>query len=307
MLTLKTGRVRYGLMLSENGIVMDDGVFARLAEDHYLLSTTSANADHMCDWLEKWHQCEWPELEVIISPVTSQWAVATIAGPNARILLQGLDSDIDFSAEALPHMSIATGTFLGEPARVQRVSFTGEMSFEINVPAVHCQRVMEALMKAGGNRIEPIGSEALMVLRTEKGYLHVGGDTDGMTNALDVGFAGIAAKKQADFVGKRSLLRAEDQRMDRRQFVGVEPLNDNEDLLPGAHFVTPEVKSRRSEGIVTSACFSPTLKRVIGLGLLERGFERKGETVTVFDDGRSFDVRISDPVFYDPAGEKMNA
>ena len=307
VLTLKTGRVRYGLMLSENGIVMDDGVFARLAEDHYLLSTTSANADHMCDWLEKWHQCEWPELEVIISPVTSQWAVATIAGPNARILLQGLDSDIDFSAEALPHMSIATGTFLGEPARVQRVSFTGEMSFEINVPAVHCQRVMEALMKAGGNRIEPIGSEALMVLRTEKGYLHVGGDTDGMTNALDVGFAGIAAKKQADFVGKRSLLRAEDQRMDRRQFVGVEPLNDNEDLLPGAHFVTPEVKSRRSEGIVTSACFSPTLKRVIGLGLLERGFERKGETVTVFDDGRSFDVRISDPVFYDPAGEKMNA
>jgi sarcosine oxidase subunit alpha len=261
----------------------------------------------MTDWLEQWHQCEWPDLDVIILPVTNQWAVATIAGPNSRILLQGVESDIDFSAEALPHMSVATGTFLGVPARVQRVSFTGEMSFEINVPAIQSQSVMEALMNAGDNRIVPLGAEALMVLRTEKGYLHVGADTDGMTNALDVGFAGIVAKKQTDFVGKRSLLRAEDQRKDRRQFVGVEPFKDNENLEPGAHFVTSQDEGRRSQGIVTSACFSPTLKRVIGLGLLERGFERKGETVTVFDNGRTFDVRITDPVFYDPAGEKMNA
>ncbi len=162
-------------------------------------------------------------------------------------------------------------------------------------------------MNTGGSRIEPIGAEALMVLRTEKGYLHVGGDTDGMTNALDVGFAGIVAKKQADFVGKRSLFRAEDQRKDRRQYVGVEPLNDNEVLEPGAHFVTPQDEGRRSQGMVTSACFSPTLNRAIGLGLLERGFERKGEIVAVFDDGRTFNVRISDPAFYDPTGEKMNA
>ena len=162
-------------------------------------------------------------------------------------------------------------------------------------------------MSAGGKRITPIGIEALIILRTEKGYLEVGGDTDGMTNALDVGFAGIVAKKQADFLGKRSLLRAEDQRRDRRQFVGLEPLNGNEDLQSGAHFVTSQKEGRRSQGIVTSACFSPTLNRAIGLGLLERGFERKGETVTVFDDGRTFDVRITDPTFYDPAGEKMNA
>ncbi len=162
-------------------------------------------------------------------------------------------------------------------------------------------------MDAGGNRIAPFGLEALLILRTEKGYLHIGSDTDGMTNALDVGFAGIVARKQTDFIGKRSLLRAEDQRKDRRQFVGVEPLNDNEILEPGAHFVTPQDQDRRSQGKVTSACFSPTLKRVIGLGLLERGFERKGETVTVFDDGLTFDVRITDPVFYDPSGESMNA
>jgi sarcosine oxidase subunit alpha len=307
VLTLKAGRIRYGLMLSENGIVIDDGVFARLADDHYLVSTTTGNADRITDWLEEWHQCEWPDLDLIISPVTGQWAVTTIAGPNSRILLQGIESDIDFSAETLPHMAVATGTFLGVPARVQRVSFTGELSFEISVPALQSQSVMEALMSAGGDRIAPVGLEALLILRTEKGYLHVGSDTDGMTNALDVGFAGIVTKKQTDFVGKRSLLRAEDQRKDRRQFVGVEPLNDNEDLQSGAHFVTPQEEGRRSQGIVTSACFSPTLKRVIGLGLLERGFERKGETVTVFDDGRTFDVRISDPVFYDPTGENMNA
>ncbi len=204
-------------------------------------------------------------------------------------------------------MSVATGTFLGVPARVQRVSFSGELSFEINVPAIQSQSVMEALMNAGGDRIALIGIEALLMLRTEKGYLHVGADTDGMTNALDVGFAGIVAKKQTDFLGKRSLLRAEDRRKDRRQFVGLEPLNDSETLQSGAHFITPQDEGRRSQGVVTSACFSPTLKRVIVLGLLERGFERKGETVTVFDDGHTFDVRITDPVFYDPTGEIMNA
>ena len=306
-LSLKTGRIRYGLMLNENGIVMDDGVFARLKDDHYLLSTTSAHADHFFEWLEHWHQCEWPELELIISPVTSQWGVVTVAGPNARNLLQELESDVDFSPSALPHMAVASGTFLGFPARVQRVSFTGEMSFEINVPAVHCAAVMGAVSAAAGDRIRPIGIEALMVLRTEKGYLDVGGDTDGTTNPLDVGFAAIVAKKPHDFVGKRSLLRALDQSGTRRQFVGVEPLKHDEVLSPGAHFVSSSGQTMRSEGMVTSACFSPTLNRTIGLGLLERGFARKGQTVTVFDDGRTFEVRITDPVFVDPAGEKLNA
>jgi sarcosine oxidase subunit alpha len=306
-LTLKRGRIRYGLMLSENGIVIDDGVFAKIGDDHYLLSTTSANADRSADWLEHWHQCEWPELELIISAVTSQWAVVTLAGPNARSLLQELESDIDFSAIAMPHMSAASGTFLGVPSRVQRVSFTGEMSFEVSVPAVHCQAVMQALMDVGENRIELIGAEALMVLRMEKGYLHVGGDTDGTTNPFDIGFRGIVAKKQADFVGKRSLLRADDQRSDRRQFVGVEPLNENEKLESGAHFVTSDGDGRRSQGLVTSACFSPTLNRSIGLGLLEGGFTRKGEILKVFDDGRTFDVLVTDPIFYDPSGARMNA
>jgi sarcosine oxidase subunit alpha len=204
-------------------------------------------------------------------------------------------------------MTIVTGRLLGVEARVQRVSYTGEMSFEINVPASHTRGVMEALMNLDGDLIAPIGIEALLLLRTEKGYLHVGADTDGMTNALDVGFGGIVARKPTDFVGKRSLLRAEDQRKDRRQFVGVEALNDYDRLEPGAHFVTQQGAGHRSQGIVTSACYSPTLQRGIGLGLLERGFQRNGETVTVFDDGRTFDVRVTDPAFYDPTGEKLHA
>jgi len=307
VLTLKPGRIRYGLMLNENGIIIDDGVFARLDDDCYQVSPTSANADRIAGWLEEWHQCEWPDLELIISPVTSQWAVITLAGPNSRKFLQSVDSDIDFSAEALPHMALATGTFLGLQVRVQRVSYSGEMSYEISVPAKHAQTVIEQLFEAGGDKIEPVGIEAIMLLRTEKGYLHVGSDTDGTSNALDVGFGGIVNKKKTDFIGKRSLLRGEDQRTNRRQFVGIEPLDEKEDLQPGAHFVSSYDEGRRSEGMVTSACFSPALQRVIGLGVLENGFKRKGETVTIFDEGRTFSAKITSPVFYDPAGEKMNA
>ncbi len=306
VLTLKRGRIRYGIMLNENGIIIDDGVFARLEDNLYLVSTTAAGADRISAWLEEWHQCEWPHLELIISPVTSQWAVITLAGPGSRELLQSVDSDIDFSVGALPHMALTTGTILGIEARIQRVSFTGEMSFEISIPALHSQTLIEHFFEIGGDNIEPIGIEALLVLRTEKGYMHAGTDTDGTSNALDAGFDGIVSKKQADFVGKRSLCRAEDQRKDRRQFVGIEPLDKNENLRAGAHFITSEAKTRRSEGMVTSACFSPTLRQTIGLGLLERGFERKGETVTIFDEGRTFKARVVNPVFYDTTGEKMN-
>lgn len=305
VLSLKPGRVRYGIMLNENGIVMDDGVFARLAEDLYLVNTTSANSDRIAAWFEEWYQCEWPELEVLITPVTSQWGVTTLAGPNARELLQELHSDIDFSADAMPHMSIATGTLMGRQARVQRVSYSGELSFEISVPASDNQHIIDALMSLPGKRITPIGVEATLLLRVEKGYLHVGADTDGMTNALDVGFGGIVAKKKSEFVGKRSLLRSADQKQDRRQFVGIEPINSDADLQPGAHFITEDAK-KRSQGIVTSACYSPILERVIGLGLLEGGFKRKGEIVTIYDDGIRSQVRIVDADFYDPTGEKMN-
>jgi len=307
VLTLKPGRVRYGLMLNENGIVIDDGVFARLSEEHFLLSTTAGNADRIVAWLEEWHQCELTNLELIISPVTTQWGVVTIAGPNARRLLDRLGSDIDFSRDSLPHMGVTAGLLLGSEVRVQRVSFSGELSFEISLPANRTAFVLETLIGEGRDLdIGLVGIEALLVLRTEKGYLHVGADTDGTTNPLDLGFSGVVNKKGADYVGRRSLFRVGDLHHQRRQLVGVEPIDGTREFASGAHFIDDSNGKRRSQGFITSACYSPTLGRHIGLGLLEGGFNRKGEEITVFDDGKTNRVRIADPVFYDPDGARVN-
>ena len=306
-LTLKPGKVRYGLMLSENGIVIDDGVFVCMASEHYLVCTTSGGADRIAMWMDEWHQCEWPNLRVVISPVTTQWAVLTLAGPKARELLASLDSDIDFSNAALPHLSFASGRLAGLPVRVQRVSFSGEASFEVSVAARRGESLWETLMTAGQPLgIEAIGVETLMVLRTEKGFLHVGSDTDGTSTPLDVGFAAIIAKKQGDFIGRRSLMRPSVQLPDRRQLIGLEPVKASNRLVAGSHLVTSKGGKRRSEGFVTSACVSPTLGKSIGLGLLERGFSRQGEIVTVFDQGRSFEARVVASAFFDPNGERMN-
>jgi sarcosine oxidase subunit alpha len=310
--TLQPGQVRYGLMLNENGIVIDDGVFACLAPEHYLVSTTAANGERIAAWLEEWQQCEWPDLELVQLSVTTQWAVLTLAGSSARTVLQGLDGDIDFTAEAFPHMSIRCGTLggrlAGMPVRVQRVSFTGELSYEISVPADRAEWLWGELMARGAaHGIEPIGIEALLVLRLEKGFLHVGSDTDGTTNPLDLGFGRIVERKTGDFVGRRSLQRAHDRRVDRRQLVGLEPIGEGTTLVAGAHLVAGEGANRRSEGFVTSAARSPTLGRWIGLALLERGAQRSGDTVRVFDQGRLVEARVVDPAFYDPAGARMNA
>lgn len=307
MTSLQPGKVRYGLMLNENGIVIDDGVCACLAPDHFLISTTAGNADRIAAWLDEWHQCEWPQLDVLILPVTTQWAVLTLAGARARELLQALSADIDFTAVAFPHMNLRAGHIAGRPARVQRVSFTGELSYEVSVPATEALSLWQEIMQRGAALgIGAVGVEAWLVLRLEKGFMHVGVDTDGTTNPLDLGFARIIDKKSADFVGRRSLLRAHDRRSDRRQLVGLEPLTPADTFVAGAHLVTGSGTAQRSEGFVTSAAHSPTLGRVIGLGLLERGHARTGETVTVFDTGRRAQARVVEPTFFDAKAERMN-
>jgi sarcosine oxidase subunit alpha len=305
--TLNQGKVRYGLMLDENGIIIDDGVFIRLAEDHFLVNTTSGHADKITAWLEEWHQCEWPGLDIVMSPVTSQWAVVTVAGPRARDVLRALPGMIDISTDRFPHMSFASGVFDdGTPYRIQRVSFTGEQSFELSVPANFATEYFERIWQAGRpHDIGLFGAESLMILRLEKGFLHVGVDTDVTSNPYDVGFGGIVATKQSDFVGARSLQRAEDRRSDRRQLIGFETVDRNATVLAGAHVVTGRGATRRSEGFVTSACMSPTLGKTIGLALLERGFERHGEDIELYDQGRLVTARIVDACFYDPQGERM--
>ena len=309
VLSLELHRVRYGLMLNENGIVIDDGVFVRIADDHFLVNTTSANAERIAAWLEEWHQCEFFDLQLVLSVVTSQWAVATLAGLGAGAVLQALPGMIDVSTAGLPHMSFTGGRLAdGMPYRLQRVSFSGEQSYELSVPADRAIPIFDHLRSpAVPHEVVPVGVEALMVLRMEKGFVHVGVDTDGATNPLDIGFGAVVDRKRRDFIGARSLQRPNDRRPDRRQLVGFEPVDAQAKVAAGAHFVTGAQGARRSEGFVTSACHSPTLGRTIGLGLIEGGFSRKGEEILVHDNGRTIPARIVDPCFHDPSGERMRA
>ena len=220
---LKPYRARYGLMLHETGTLFDDGTVVMLAPDHFLLTTTSGNAGRVAQWLEEWHQCEWPHLRVAIVPVTECWATVSLAGPRARDLITRLTGDVDFSPDKFPHLSMREGNLSGMLARIYRVSFTGELTYEINVPTSQGSVLWEALMQAGGDALEPFGMDALMLLRLEKGFLHLGSDTDGTSIPDDVGWGKIAANKKGDYIGKRSLTLPEHVKPDRLQLVGLRP------------------------------------------------------------------------------------
>jgi sarcosine oxidase subunit alpha len=303
VLTLEEGHVRYGLMLNENGVIIDDGVFVRLAADHFLVNTTSGGVARIAAMMEEWLQCDWRDLRVLVDDTTTQWANFTIAGPRARQVILALGTDIDVSARSLPHMSAATGTIAGLAARIVRVSFSGEASFEVNVPARSACGFLEAVLKAGRPLgIAPYGVEPLMVLRTEKGYLHVGSDTDGSSTPDDVGWGRVARAKQADYIGKRSLFRPANLESGRKQFVGLEPLDPDQRMQPGAHLLTGKDRKPPAEtdGWVTSACFSPTLERTVALGVLRDGRQKMGEILTACDEDRLFSVKVVPPSFYDP-------
>jgi len=307
--TLKPNVGRYGLMCNENGVVIDDGVFVRLAEDHYLVHTTSGGAARIYQWMEEWLQCEWLDLQVIINNVTTQWANVTVSGPNARKVLEKLDSDIDFSREAFAHMQYRQGTVNGVEARVLRASFTGEISYEISVPARFGMALWEAVYEAGqAFDITPYGVESLMVLRTEKGYLHIGADTDGTTNPLDLGWGFPISKKKDDFIGRRSLSRPNDVREDRFQFIGIEALDKNQSLPIGGHIVSqanPQMPVK-TQGYLTSACMSPTLEKSIGLGIVARGNDRIGEEIFIYSNGKTYAAKIVSPTHFDVKGDRLN-
>ena len=310
--SLKEGNIRYALVLNDGGTITDDGVFTKLGEDHYLLSPSSASADRFFGALEEWHQTAWPEYDVIISPVTTSWATLTLSGPKARQVLQRLDSDIDFGKEAFPHMSFRSGKLEGVDARISRVSFTGELSYEVNVPASYAQALWERLLEAGQPEdIAVYGLEALIILRLEKGYLHIGGDTDGNTIPDDIGWGGPANKKAVDYVGKRSQSLIEHTKPRRQQLVGFKLLDaqGRQYIEPGAHTIEDADTSSgmRSTGFVTSSCYSPYLKQAIAMGRIEDGRNRHGEVVTVYYDKKTYRAEITAPVFYDLEGERINA
>ena len=303
---LGTRRCRYGLMLHEDGMIFDDGVTARLADNHFHMTTTTGNAGPVLGWLENWLQTEWPDLKVFCNSVTEQWAVISISGPNARRLMHDLGGTIDYSSEAFHFMSLQEGQVAGMPARVFRISFTGELSFEINVPARFGLAMWEAVVRTGRRYdIVPFGTEAMHVLRAEVGFIIVGQETDGTITPIDLGLEAMVSQRK-DFLGKRSLSRSDTVRADRRQLVGLLTEDATIVVPEGAQIVetaevTPPVPMI---GHVTSSYFSPNLERSIALGLVARGGERHDERVYIAWDGRSVPARITPPRFYDPDGRR---
>lgn len=307
LLTLEVGRTRYGLMLNENGIVIDDGTVARIGEQHYVITTTSGGAERIAAWLEEWRQCEWPDLEVMLTVVTPQWATFALAGPRARDILAKLPSDINLDAAAFPHLHVRTGQLCGVPARLYRVSFSGELGFEINVPARYGRDSWRLLREAGAEfSLTPYGVETVLLLRLEKGFLHVGADTDGTTSPADVGWGEVALKKKGDFIGKRSLTRTENLRTDRLQLVGLTLSAASDVLVAGAHLRLAGTREG-SDGWVTSAAFSPILGRTVALAMLRGGRERLGEKVTVHDLGHTAVAEVCKTPFFDPGNERLHA
>ncbi len=307
--TIKVGRARYNLMLSETGTVIDDGIVTRLGEDHFLVGTTSGGAARAAASFEEWLQCEWVDFDVFVDNQTTAWGVILLSGPNARTVADRLGSDIDFSAEAFPHMTVRDGSLGGVPLRVHRVSFSGEVSYEISVPVGYTDALWQACMEAGKDLgITPFGLESLLVMRLEKGFIHVGSDTDGTTVPDDIGFGAVARKRTVDFVGRRSLMRPDAMREDRLQLVGLEARDPSAALPVGGHLVHAGVRSvpAPTEGFVTSSAMSPTLGRPVALALLKSGRSRTGEDVRVYAQGRWFEARVVKPGFYDLEGERID-
>lgn len=302
--TMPMGNVRYNLLCTELGALLDDGVVARLGDDHFLMTASTAHADHVFRWLNDWHQREWP-LDLQIVDATARWAVLTLAGPKARAVLERAGCDIDISRAGFAHNRIRVGRIAGVETRIQRVSFTGEVSFEIAVAADYGESLAELLMRCGEDEgIVPFGLEALDILRLEKGYIHVGGDTDSRTHPADIGWGKGVARKASDFVGKRSLLHSSAARADRAQLVGLQPVDRTAVLPVGAHIIggTPHP----SRGIVTSSAFSPTLDRGLALAMVDGGRSMIGTQLEVWSEGKSWPAIVTLPAAYDPEGSRLD-
>jgi sarcosine oxidase, subunit alpha len=307
--SLPVGRSRYGVLLRDDGFVFDDGVVARVATDRFHVTTTTGGAPRVLALMEDYLQTEWPELSVWLTSTSEQWAVIAVQGPKARQVLAGL-VDVDLSAAALPHMGVAAGRILGVPMRLFRVSFTGELGFEVNVPSDFGAAVWEAIYAAGqAHGITPYGTETMHVLRAEKGYIIVGQDTDGTVTPEDVGLGWAIGKNKPDFVGKRSLQRTAMQAAGRRQLVGLLTADPRIVLEEGAQVLAEPGAALpvRPLGHITSAYHSATLERSIALALVSGGRGRTGQTLYVAQGGAAVPVEVTGTIFYDPKGARLNA
>ncbi len=309
MSTLKVGKCRYGLMCSENGFLIDDGVVARIDDDTWLCHTTTGGAERIHAHMEEWLQTEWWDWKVYVANVTEQYAQVAVVGPNARKVLEKLGG-MDLGAAALGFMEWADGKIGDFDARAYRISFSGELSFEIAVPASQGQAFWDALMKAGQEfGVMPYGTECLHILRAEKGFIMIGDETDGTVIPQDLGLNWAISKKKDDYLGKRAQERPHMTDPDRWKLVGLETV-DGSVLPDGAYAVGEGVNAngqRNTIGRVTSTYYSANLDRGIAMGLVKHGPDRMGEVLELpGTDGKTYKAKIVEPVFYDPKGEKQN-
>ena len=308
--TLPVGKARYGVMLRDDGLILDDGTTARLGPEHFVMSTTTANAGRVMQHLEYCHQALWPELDLQMVSVTEQWAQFAVAGPRSRELLQDLvGGALDLANAAFPYMAAAEFELGGISARLFRLSFSGELAYEIAVPAAYGDSLVRALVRAGARYgVEPYGTEALSILRIEKGHA-AGGELNGQTTAADLGLGRMMSSKK-DYIGRALAGRPGLTAPDRPALVGLRPVDGGERVRAGAHLLPLGAPgtAEHDQGHVTSAAFSPMLDQWIALGLIKGGSGRIGERVRAYDPVRNGDVEVEvcAPVFVDPEGTRLH-
>jgi sarcosine oxidase subunit alpha len=304
---LGVGRCRYGLLLGDDGYIRDDGVIGRLGQDKFHVTTTTGGAARVMNMMEDYLQTEWPDLNVWLTSTTEQWSTIALNGPNAAKLLAPLVEGVELTEETFPHMSCVECTVAGMPARLFRVSFTGEIGFEVNVPAPMGRQLWETLWEAGQQYgITAYGTETMHVLRAEKGYIIVGQDTDGTVTPYDAGMGWAVGKKKPDFVGMRGLARPDLQAKDRKQLVGL-LTEDQSKLEEGAQIVfdPKQPVPMTMVGHVTSSYDTGTTGRPIALALVEGGHEKLGETVYIPMPDRTIAAKITSTIFVDPENARL--
>ncbi|AEF24178.1 sarcosine oxidase subunit alpha [Pseudomonas fulva] len=307
---LDVGKARYGLMCKEDGMVFDDGVTACLADNHFVMTTTTGGAARVMEWLEIYHQTEWPELKVYFTSVTDHWATLTLSGPNSRKLLAEV-TDIDLDKDAFPFMTWKEGKVGGVPARVFRISFTGELSYEVNVQADYALGVLEQIAEAGKKHgLTPYGTETMHVLRAEKGFIIVGQDTDGSVTPDDLGMGWCVGRtKPFSWIGWRGMNREDCLKENRKQLIGLKPVDPNKVLPEGAQLVFDPKQPipMTMVGHVTSSYMSAAMGHSFAMALVRGGLKRIGERVYApLVDGSVIEAEIVSPVFYDPKGDRQN-
>jgi sarcosine oxidase subunit alpha len=306
---LAVGRCKYGVLLRDDGFVYDDGVVARLAADRFHVTTTTGGAARVLAMMEDYRQTEWTDLDVWLTSTTEQWAVIAVQGPRARELLAPLVDGLDISATALPHMAVVQGTLRGIPMMLFRVSFTGELGFEVNVPTDQGAAALDAICEAGkAYGLTPYGTETMHVLRAEKGFIIIGQDTDGTVTPDDVGLTWAIGKAKPDFVGKRALARSAMNSPDRKQLVGLLTRDPRVVLEEGAQVVDVpgQAPPMKLIGHITSSYMSATLDRSIALAVVAGGRARIGQTLHVPMPSGEIAVEVCAPMFYDPKGARLN-